>query len=72
MTRRRATFKVGKASLIMDFDLSSDVQKGMSETLLDGRYYENATTAFLMRHIKPGDTAASNAPCPCARRIGSS
>lgn len=56
MTRRRATFKVGKASLIMDFDLSSDVQKGMSETLLDGRYYENATTAFLMRHIKPGDT----------------
>ena len=56
VTRRRATFKVGTASLIMDFDLASSVQKEMSETLLDGRYYENATTAYLMRTIKPGDT----------------
>ena len=56
VTRRRAIFTVGKARLIMDFDLSSSVQKEMSETLCADKYYENATTAFLMRTIKPGDT----------------
>lgn len=56
MTRRRAMFTVKDTTLIMDFDLASSVQKEMSETLLDGRYYENATSAFMLRTVQPGDT----------------
>jgi FkbM family methyltransferase len=56
MTRRRAMFHVKQSRLIMDFDLASAVQKGMADALLDGGRYEEATSAFMERTIKPGDT----------------
>ena len=56
MTRRRAMFHVGGTALVMDFDLASSVQKEMSETILAGRDYENATSAFMRQAITPGDT----------------
>lgn len=49
-------FHVGKSRLVMDFDLASGVQKDMAETILDGRRYEDATSAYFERVVKPGDT----------------
>jgi FkbM family methyltransferase len=49
-------FHVGQSRLIMDLDLASSVQKGMADALLDGGRYEEATSAFMERTIKAGDT----------------
>jgi FkbM family methyltransferase len=56
MTRRRAMFTVNGVRLVMDFDLASGVQKCMAEDLLDGGRYEPASSAYMERTVKPGDT----------------
>lgn len=55
MTRRRIVRTVKGIAVVMDFDLASSVQKEMNDTLQAGDAYENATTAFMLRTIQPGD-----------------